>query len=218
MGEPFIDLLPGTRVKVSSPGDPLGAAYEATVRSVMPSSVRLGMPRLEGETLEVEAGDTVTMFTTLYGRVYRFSANVRLIEVDNDSFIIDTPREAERTERRQFYRLVTRIVPRRAAVLDDEGSEVASLRAVILDISGGGALLQSAEEVAVGSRLRLVFELEGDPVEMDIASLVLSVYRPPTQQQFRVHCQFLEPNRSEIERLVRYVYRLQAELRRRGVI
>jgi c-di-GMP-binding flagellar brake protein YcgR len=215
----FIDLQPGTRIKVSPPGDPLGASYEATVRAVLPSQLRLGLPRREREVLEVTPGDQLTMFTTLHGRVLRFRSSVRLVEVDNDSFFIDTPREVEQSERREFYRLPVRIVPRHAARLDDAGNEVQAVQAVILDLSGGGAMLQSREFVAAGTRVRLVFELDGDPFEMDIATLVLSCSRPTANaQHYRLHCQFLEPNRSEMERLIRFVYRQQAELRRKGVI
>ena len=173
----YIDLQPGTRIKVSPPGDPLGVSYEATVRSVLPSQLRLGLPRRDGEVLEVSPGDQLTMFTTLHGRVLRFKANIRLVEVENDSFFIETPREAEQTERREFYRLPVRIVPRRAAILDDTGDEVQPVQVVILDLSGGGAMLQSREFVAAGARLRLVFELEGDPLDMDLATLVLSCSR-----------------------------------------
>ena len=215
----YVDLQPGTRIKVSPPGDPLGVSYEATVRSVLPSQLRLGLPRRDGEVLEVSPGDQLTMFTTLHGRVLRFKANIRLVEVENDSFFIETPREAEQTERREFYRLPVRIVPRRAAILDDTGDEVQPVQVVILDLSGGGAMLQSREFVAAGARLRLVFELEGDPLDMDLATLVLSCSRPQSNaQHYRLHCQFLEPNRFELERLIRYVYRQQAELRRKGVI
>ncbi len=215
----YVDLQPGTRIKVSPPGDPLGAAYESVVRAVMPNALRLGMPRREQEVLEVQPGDHLTMFTVLHGRVYRFGVSVRLSEVDTDSFVVDPPLEAERTERRQFYRLVTRIVPRRTARLDDAGKEVQPIQSVILDLSGGGVMLQTREFVPAGCRLRIVFELEGDPLEMDIAALVLNTNRPASNaQHYRVHCQFLEPNQSEIERLVRFVYRQQAELRRRGVI
>jgi len=215
----FIDLQPGTRIKVSPPGDPLGASYEATVRAVLPSQLRLGLPRREHEVLEVAPGDELTMFTMLHGRVLRFRSSVRLVEVDNDSFFIDVPREAEKAERREFYRLPVRIAPRHAARLDDAGNEVQPLQAVILDLSGGGAMLQSREFVAAGTRMRVVFELDGDPFEMDMATLVLSCSRPTANaQHYRLHCQFLEPNRSEMERLIRFVYRQQAELRRKGVI
>lgn len=214
----FFDLQPGTRINVSPPGDPFGVSFETTIRAVLPSQLRLGLPRRDREVLEVQPGQTLTMFTMVHGRVFRFQANVRLVEVANDSFFIDMPREAEKTERREFYRLTCRIVPKLAARLDEEAG-VQPLQAVILDISGGGVLLQCRELVGAGTRLRLVFELEGDPFDMDIVTLVLSCDRPSSSaQSYRLHCQFLEPDRADRERLIRYVYRQQAELRRRGVI
>lgn len=215
----YVDLQPGIRITVSPPGDPFGASYEATVRAVLPSQLRLGLPRRDREVLEVSPGEQLTMFTTEHGHVFRFSASVRLVEVENDSFFIDLPREAEKTERRNFYRLPVRIEPRLAVRLDDAGNEVQPLQTVILDLGGGGSMLQCREFVAAGTRLRLVFELEGDPFDMDIAALVLSCSRPTSNaQHYRLHCQFLEPDRQDVERLVRYIYRQQAALRRKGVI
>lgn len=214
-----VDLPPGTILKVSPPGDPLGAAYEATVRSVLPSGLRLGLPQRDDRTLELEAGARLTMFTTVHGNVYRFQSNVRMVQTDEDAFVIEHPREAERTERREFYRLVTRITPRRCALLDDEGREVKQIPTVILDLSGGGVLMQATEFVTPGARIRLLFELDGDPLEMDVAAIVLSGNRPASNaRQFRLHCQFLELSKSEMERLVRFIYRQQVALRRKGVI
>ena len=111
------------------------------------------------------------------------------------------------------------IAPRRCALLDDAGAETQQLHGVILDLSGGGILLQATDFVAPGSRLRLVFELEGDPLEMDVAAIVLSGNRAASNaRQFRMHCQFLELNKDEMERLVRFIYRQQVALRRKGVI
>lgn len=215
----YVDIEPGMSLKVSPPGDPLGVAYESTVRSVVSSGLRLGLPHRDGVSMEIEPGDRLMMFAIVRGRVYRFQAQVRLVEVDEDVFVIEMPRAAERTERRQFYRLVTRIVPRRASLLNDEGEEVQRLQTVILDLSGGGVLLQSKEFAEAGSRLRLVFELDGDPLDMDIAALVLSCIRPSSNaQQYRLHCQFLELSKAEMERLVRFIYRQQVALRRKGVI
>lgn len=215
----YVDLEPGDRLMVSPPGDPLGPAYEAAVRAILPSMLRLAMPRRDGVLLPVAPGDELAMFTLAHGRVFRFSASVRLVEEENDCFFIDTPRSAERTERREFFRLVTRIPARSAWRLDDAGEQVQELHCVILDLSGGGALLQSREFVPGGSRLRLVFGLEGDPFDMDIGALVLSCVRPSTRaRHYQLHCQFMDPSHQDIERLVRYVYRQQAELRRKGVI
>lgn len=206
-------------MKISHPGDPLGAAYEAHVWSVLPTALRLSAPQLEDDVLEVHAGMRLTMFTSVRNNVYRFQSTVRMVDEEEGSFLLEMPHEAERTERRQFFRLVTRIVPRRCVLLDDHGNEGESVRVVILDLSGGGALLQSRDVVEPGSRLRMVFALEGDPLELDIAALVLSVSRPSSgAQQFRVHCQFLDPDKSETDRLVRFIYRQQLLERRKRAV
>ncbi len=216
----FIDLKPGTRLNVTPPGDPAGATYECTVRQVTGGGMRLSVPRRDGAVLEVEPGDALQMFTMLHGRVYRFRASVRLVEAgDADSIVVDLPSEAERTERRAFYRLVTRIVPRVAVVLDDAGDEVQPVNAVVLDISGGGMLLQVREAIPSGARLRIVMELEGEPLELEMLVQALSVQRPSlSAQHYRVNCEFIEADRRDRERVVRYIYRQQVEMRRRGVI
>lgn len=206
-------------IKVSPPGDPFGASYESTVRATLPSMLRLGVPRRDGEVLPIAPDDELVMLAIVHGRVLRFHAQVRAVELENDSFSIDTPIEAERAERREFFRLVTRVVPRLVVRLDDAGHDAQVLQTVVLDLSGGGTMLQSREFVPVGSRLRMVFGLEGDPIDLDLAALVLSCSRPTaTAQHYRLHCQFLEPDRIDVERLVRWIYRQQAELRRKGLL
>ncbi len=215
----FVELETGMHLKVSPPGDPLGASYDSTVRATLPSMLRLGRPRRDGEALPIAPRDELVMLAVVHGRVLRFHTQVRTIEMDNDSFFIDAPTEVERTERREFFRLATRITPRAAIRLDDAGKEAQMLQAVILDLSGGGTMLQSREFVPVGSRLRLIFGLDGDPIDLDLAALVLSCSRPTaTAQHYRLHCQFLETERIDVERLVRWTYRQQAELRRRGLL
>ncbi|MDP2328508.1 MAG: PilZ domain-containing protein [Dehalococcoidia bacterium] len=216
----FIDLKPGTRVNVTPPEDPGGATYECTIRQVTPRGMRLSTPRRDGEVLEVVPGEELAMFTMLHGRVYRFQVAVRLVEfTEYDSITVELPAEAERTERRAYYRLPTRIEPRLAMRLDDAGKEVQRLNVTVMDMSGGGMLLQVREYIPSGARIRIVLELEGEPLELDMLMQALSVQRPSTSAQYyRVNSQFIDPDRRERERVVRYIFRQQVEMRRKGVI
>ena len=128
-------------------------------------------------------------------------------------------------ERRQSYRVITRIVPRYAARVDETLEEPEHLDAVILDISGGGALIQSRQMVPFGAHLRLRFALEGDPLELDVAAVVTQVRATPIMAgrvvyipHYRIHCAFRDVTRRDTERIVRYVYRQQLLLRRRGAL
>lgn len=128
-------------------------------------------------------------------------------------------------ERRQSYRVITRIVPRYAARVDEALSEPVPLDAVILDISGGGALIQSRQLVPVSARLRLRFAVDDDPIEFDVQAIASQVRATPIMAgrvvyipHYRIHCSFTDVSRRDTERIVRYVYRQQLLLRRRGAL
>lgn len=215
-----VDLRPGTHVNVVPANGDLEAAYQAAVRSVSQDAVRLTMPQREGEFLPVDAGESVTLFTSVQGQIYRFPTRVRLIEVSpSEGLVVEPPAEAEKNERRSYYRLITRIVPRHAAVVSRDGAETPLLDSVILDLSGGGLQMQSLSRPESGARLHLVFALEGDPIDMDVCAEILTV-RPPARggRYHRLHGRFAGIQRAEVERLVRYVTRQQIELRRKGVL
>lgn len=213
-----VDLRPGTRVNVVLPdGDP-DVAYEAAVRSVSHDAVRLTMPRREGEFLPVGAGEEVTLFASVQGQVYRIATRVRLVEVSPaEGLVVEPPAEAEKSERRSYYRLITRIVPTYIAVVGRDGSETPLLDTTILDLSGGGMQMQSLSQPDPGTRLRVVFGLHGDPVEMDTCVEVLCVRAPVRGGRYhRVHGRFVDLPRADVERLIRYVTRQQIEMRRKG--
>jgi len=121
-------------------------------------------------------------------------------------------------ERRQFFRVITRIFPRYAARVDEQLVELKAFDAVILDLSGGGLLLQSRQWVPVFSRLRLMFSLADDPLEFDIQVTPRALGQGALMQQYSIHCAFTDMRRSDVDRIVRYVYRQQLMLRRRGLL
>ncbi len=215
----YVDLRPGARVTVLPEDGDFGAAYEAMVRSVSEHAVRLSMPQRADGFLTIDAGEPITLFTSVQGQIFRFPTRVRLIETSpEEGLVIEPPAEAEKNERRSYYRLITRIVPRYAATVDREGAETPIPGGVILDVSGGGTQMQVLTRVETGTRVHLVFALDGDPLEMDVAADILTVDAPSRGgRYYRLHGRFVGVPRTEVERLIRYVTRQQIELRRRGV-
>ncbi len=132
--------------------------------------------------------------------------------------MLEHPTEADHSERRQFYRLLTTLEPRYAARVSTEGEELERVEARILDLSGGGMQLHTRHWLPVGARLRLIFALENDPQDVDALATVLSVVRPGASRAFyRVHCRFIDLARSERERIVRFIFRKQIDFRKKGV-
>ena len=216
----FIDLVSGLPLQVFREGNLSEEPYDATVRSVSKTAIHLSGPTRKEERMQVEPGERLIIMAAFNGQMFRFNCSVRMVEtVPLDTIVLNPPDEAVNVERRGFYRLFTRVEPRYAARVDHKMAELQALTSVVvMDISGGGLQMQTREWIPTGSRLRLIFALEDDPLEFDLLMVALSVQRPDRMQSYRVHCGFLDVATADVERVVRHVFRQQVAMRRKGAI
>lgn len=215
----FVDLAPGVVLQVYPETGPLDEAYQAVVRSVSDAGVHLSVPRRGPETLPLAPGHRVRAFAAINGQIFRFDCTVKMTEQSpQQAVVLAPPEEASNAERREFFRLITRVTPRYAARVDHDLVELQPISATILDISGGGLQVQTREWVPTGSLIRLIFVLDDDPLELDVQAVALSVLRPERQQHYRVHLRFVDVSRADVERVVRHVFRQQVAMRRKGAL
>lgn len=212
----YVDLRAGQRVRIMSAGTSVRDAYEGTVLSVKDQVVRLDLPADELGRLEVTVGEQLLMLTDVRGRLFSFRTTVLGTEtVPTYILLLTQPEVAVQDDRREYYRQFTHIAPRYCARIDVKGLERQRLHVLIMDISGGGMQLRSRERVDIGSDVRVIFPLEGDPMDLDITGRVQSVVSEVRAGQYRVHLKFINPPRQARDRIVRYVFREQlAEFKR----
>ncbi len=216
----FIDLRPGLQLNVTPGRCAGGVSYRVAIRQVSKRGIHVGRPRDNGDWLELGPGDEITLSLQLHTRMYTCSSRVLEVqEVPVESMLIEHPVEVRSGERRQFYRLLTSIEPRYAARTNVEGDELERLEVRIVDISGGGLQLRVARWLAIGSRVRLIFALERDPLAIDVTVLALAAQRPAVRSSFyRVNAQFTEVEREVQERIIRFIFRQQLLLRQKQAI
>lgn len=216
----YIDFRPGLRLTVMEGRSMLSASYQGVVRQVNDDGLRIDWPRHDKETMELLRGDPVTLVVQMHGRMYTCSSKVLdLQEIPSESILLEYPTEVRHNERRQFYRLLTSITPRYAAQTTAEGDEIQRLDVRILDISGGGVQMRCDESISIGARIRLVFMLEEDPVQLDVTVMALAVQNPDATRRFhRLNAKFVDVEREVQERIIRYIFRQQMLLRQRQVM
>lgn len=217
----FIDLRAGVPLNVLPRGGvvTLSSSYESVVRHVTDAGVRIDMPRRGSVALDLEVGDELALLVQLHGRLYTLMSRVIELQPAGDFILVATPREADQSERRQFYRLITNIRPRRVSRVTNEGEELQLLAATIMDLSGGGVQLQMQQWVPVGAHLRIEFPLEGDPLDVEVDCLAVGVLRPDSRRSFyRVNARYVNVARETQERIIRFIFRQQLVLRQKGVL
>lgn len=217
----FIDLRPGLMLNVMPGHSMLSASYQAVIRLVSDDGIRVDRPRQGASRLELRPGDDVTLILQLHGRMYTCTSRVLEVQdVPVESLLLEHPTEVKHNERRQFYRLLTSITPRYAARTNKDGDELDRLDDVrIVDISGGGVQMRVKQWVPVGSRMRLIFALEQDPLEIDVNVLALAVQRPDVRRSYyRLNSKFIEMERDVQERIIRFIFRQQMLIRQQQAI
>jgi c-di-GMP-binding flagellar brake protein YcgR len=217
------------RLSIAAPDGALSANFSSTVRRVDERGLLIDLPHRAEEDLLLHAGDEVSLFVQVHGRM--FQLETRVIAADFQ-VLLEGPREAEQTERRQFYRLLTSIDPLLVELLpveeprtvpeqvsesgeSEEQQKPPVLEAIIVDLSGGGVRLRMSQELAVGQRLRLTFEPDGEPMTV-VAEVVRTVPAEPRRRAV-VQCRFEDISRRDQERIIRFIFEKQREYSQRGV-
>lgn len=189
----------------------------------------MDVPRRADEDLLMQVGDEVRLFVQVHGRM--FQLETRVLEADFQ-VLLEEPREAAQTERREFYRLLTSMQPLVVELLPveeptvapttagapaaaDDATEPVLLEAVIADLSGGGVRLRMSEELEVGRRLRLSFEPDGEP--MTVVAEVVRTVPAELRRRAVVQCRFEQITRRDQERIIRFIFEKQREHSQRGV-
>lgn len=216
----FIEFRTGQQVAVMPGHGMMSVSYPAVIRQIADEGIRIDRPRRGGQRLELHSGDDVTLVVQMHGRMYTCTSRVLEVQdVPAEQVLIEHPTEVRHNERRQFYRLLTNITPRHAARVNSAAEELERLDARIVDLSGGGVQLRVEQWLPVGSRVRVIFALEQEPLEIDVTVLSLAVQRPDTRRSYyRVNAKYIELSRDMQERIIRYIFRQQMLLRQKQAV
>ena len=121
--------------------------------------------------------------------------------------------EGRRLQRRGAVRVPVHLIAL-ASVGDDRDAE--PIGAVTENLSAGGVLLRVARAVEAGRTLTTRVLCGGEAGAIDIAGRVVRCDRVDSgERPFRVAIAFLDMSRGDEDRLVRFVFERQRELRRR---
>jgi c-di-GMP-binding flagellar brake protein YcgR len=207
-----VELRPGMRLMVASSSGALTGYFGSSIRQIDKNGLLIDTPRLDGEELALAAGQRLTMFLALHGRMYQFDTRVRRADLQ---VLLDEPDEVKRTERRAFYRL-TLTVPCQMTIETPEDDEPEPQETTILDLSGGGVRMRTDQELAPGARLHLEFLLDGAPIAL-AAEVISSSRLGGRSSRSEAHCTFTSISRADQDLIVRFIFQKQREFSQKGV-
>lgn len=201
----------GTRVLLDGlPGGP----WSSVVDGVGEGTLVLDPPRLGGRVVDLPLR---RRFTVAYSsREVPCEVDAELVEAptaDHPRYTARILGATRRTQRRGAVRVPVHLIVR-AILSDEEEPEV--IDAITEDLSAGGALLRMDRMVKAGATLTTTILCGGDVGAVEFQGRVVRCDRVGTEQRpFRVAFAFLDMPRADEDRLVRFLFERQRELRRR---
>ena len=209
-------LFPGTVLHVSPDAEPelltRVEALDEQIMTVLP-------PERPGQTRVLARGELLRVTYSHRDRTYAFTTEVIGRTADGAKHYLRAPLLIETPEQRATFRLETFIRPLslyRLIVNLDSLSDSADLEGTIVDLGEGGLCLSTPSRMRVGERLGVHASL-GEAGEFMARMKAAEVVAPDQgQRNARVHCQFTDISRPNVDLIARYLMQRQLDLRRRG--
>ncbi len=202
--------VPGTRVWLENL--PTGPA-ETRAAEVRSRTVRVDPPRIGGNEIPLSLGARIAM-------AYEHAQ----VPCEARAVVVEAPAGCDggpwldvhgvvRVQRRSAVRVPVLLIAR---VQGEGGEPLEPEAAVTEDLSANGVLVRLSRPVEVGQAVRVVVHLGGEAGDLDTTARVVRVdLETGSARPWRAALTFPEVDRATEDRVVRFLFTRQRELRRR---
>lgn len=202
-------IFPGQRIRLVIEAMDGERVHTTVIDDVQGDEVRVQTPIEKRELVHLRMGTRLKAFVRVGRDAYAFETTVNGSIAGRVHLTrLAAPQSIQKIEQRSFYRLQRSMVPVKTEVWAADGT-TRDFKATVMDISGGGIAFNSTDTVPVGQRVRMVLGLQPFG-QIDVFVRVLARDEPASgQTNYRYHCQFIDLQEADRERVIRFVFQNQ---------
>ncbi len=208
-------LKPGKPLIISISDPDLKGTYKSTIFDLDYTNnlIRIGMPSYQGRFIPVPNGTRLYVKMMDRSSMFVFQSVSINYEKDKDGFLvayIAMPEEVRKIQRRQFVRVPMVRRGEFYRVRDDKTYPFVSR-----DISAGGILIISNTRLDLGELIEIHF-IPDDTITLNQVKSIVKRFGPQIDlKHWSYGIQFQELTRSTEDELVRFIFRLEQEIRKK---
>jgi c-di-GMP-binding flagellar brake protein YcgR len=203
------------RIDISLTKDIIGEFYHSRIEEITDKYILIAMPMSKGFPIFLAKGGTFYGKAVHNTSVYQFTSKL----VEKRAFpipvwVIAEPYDVIKIQNRAFVRIDARIQVKLRVVLENDNFEVVD--ASTKDISGGGILVVSKDELRTGTYLKLSIDIPAYET-VHCNGLIVRVEKP--QEDLSVYwaaIRFTDIAECERSKIIKYIFKKQLERRQRG--
>lgn len=209
-----------SHIELRAESDSSQRFYPSRVEDVDESELLVAAPLYRRSVIRFGVGSRITIFHKrpegLYAAVGRVKAEGMR---PTPLILLSVPEKPQRFERRQYVRIPVLVSPVEITIQGDEDGKTRAITGTMIDLSGGGMGIRTAAKVAMNTVGIAGFTMPGVgqfrvPVE------VVRVIDEGLGYSARslLGCRFGKMSNLDRERVVRFLWKEQAKLRRKGLL
>ena len=165
------------------------------------------IPLREGTILDVAFYDEISAYSFTSMIIDRIVTPVPAI-------IVEYPTNIRRIQRRQYVRVPV-VIPLEYRIAAKEGLSK-PYKGHVIDLSGGGILFKVKDNIEEKSIVFIKVNLGG--TETELPASIIRCVKEEEQNFYNVSAEFQDITENTRDRIIRYVFEVQREMRKKGLI
>lgn len=214
------DLKVNKRVEIIIENSYYAGSYPSRVEEILPDIIVLAAPLKRGVVVPLRVGDTIKV--NYYGKTAGYSFTTKVIATSYKRIpliAVEKPQEFTKIQRRSYIRVPARI-PVRFTLLDDQKKPTElNCCCETIDISGGGVALLSSTALPCGSCMEMELNVPRKGTIRVIGKVARSEEKKTEYGKMTLlGISFVEIEESDRDKIIQYVFEIQRDMRRKGLI
>jgi c-di-GMP-binding flagellar brake protein YcgR len=208
-------LTPGLAVDLLISDGDLAGQYKTHVDEVGENLLSVFVPITQGTVVPLREGTPAKIVFWDEVAAYEISTTIaQRIAVPVAVLVLDLPNDIRRVQRRNYVR-VPAFYPVTFRSVNRQGLSDTK-KGVMLDLSGGGMRFQTDEPVEKGAILIATLALLSGPIQT--SARVCRVERDSETSKYSVSVDFYQIPERDRDRIIRCVFELQRDMRKKGLV
>ncbi|MFA6807425.1 MAG: flagellar brake domain-containing protein [Eubacteriales bacterium] len=208
-------LFEGLSVEIVVKEGEYKGRYRTKIEEVGKRLLSLGVPIVNGQFMPLREGTYVEVFFSDSVTAYVFNTVViKRIAIPIPTFIVEFPTIIKKFQRRKFVRVST-IHALKYKIVEKEGLGEEKT-GYMIDLSGGGMLLKSDEKIEKDTLLLITILLPQEIVQ--VPAKAIRYEKDEKSGCYKISLEFHEIPERIRDKLVRHIFDIQREMRKKGLI
>jgi c-di-GMP-binding flagellar brake protein YcgR len=211
---------------------PLQGIYHSRIENVSEDTLEIAIPSKHGHLLQLPQEISFTCRLALHSSLYVFKTKIIRVEVKQHvpTWVVEIPEDIEKIQRRSFIRIDIRL-PVCLKIVDDEMPQTIQGQQYTpqelqsktwdvstKDLSGSGARLISKFQLPEKLLVSLELTLPEIGKFFTVAQVIRSELSNPEFGLYWTGVNFIALSEVERDKVVRYIFKKQIELRKRSLL